>query len=403
MKMIPRTVLALGFVSLFMDISSEMIHSLLPVFLISVLHSSALAVGFAHACVVRSGGEAYCWGYNSNGQLGDGTGANRSSPVKVSGEIAFASLAPGAYSTCGLTATGDAYCWGRNEVGQLGDSPTTHRTVPTPVAGGHVFAAISSGEDHGCAVEAVTLDTYCWGNNNVGQLGNGSNVQTLVPAQVLGSSLFGFDAVGSGWNHSCGITPADEAYCWGYNSVGQLGDGTTSTRWEPTPVVGGLAFRSIRISAGSQWRDVCGVTPEGDAYCWGSNDHGQLGGGTTGGVSSVPVKVFGGLVFADVSPGGDHTCGMTTDGEAYCWGRNDHGQLGNGSISGTDDANTPSLISGGHAFRFVGSGWNFSCGITTDDDVYCWGWNNAGQLGDGTTTDRGEPVAVTGLPAGLGP
>jgi alpha-tubulin suppressor-like RCC1 family protein len=367
-----------------------------------VAGASALAVGFSHACVVRSGGQAYCWGYNSNGQLGDGTGSNRTTPVPVGGDIAFASLAPGAYSTCGLTATGEAYCWGRNDYGQLGDSTTTQRTGPVPVAGGHVFASISSGFDHGCAVEAVTRDTYCWGYNNAGQIGDGTTRQSLVPTPVLGSSLFGFDAVSAGWAFTCAVTPDGQGYCWGYNNVGQLGDGTTSIRYEPTAMSGAVAFQSIRVTNYNTWFSACGVTPSGDAYCWGTNDHGQLGGGTTGGNSAVPTEVFGGLAFADVSPGADHTCGVTTDGEAYCWGYNGYGQLGSGVTSGTDDANTPSLVTGGHVFSFVGSGTNFSCGITTDDEVYCWGRNHVGQLGDGTTTDSNVPVLVSGLPVGLG-
>ena len=371
-----------------------------------VAFASPLAVGFAHACAVRSGGQAYCWGYNNNGQLGDGTTASRVEPVAVmgkpGGDISFASLSPGAYTTCGLDVTGEAYCWGLNNHGQLGDSTTAQRTAPSLVAGGRVFASISSGADHGCAVEAGTRDTYCWGYNNVGQLGNGTTLDFLAPTLILGSSLFGFDAASAGWAVTCAVTPDGSGYCWGYNNYGQLGNGTILNQYSPTPVLGGLTFQSIQVSSYYTWWDACGVTPEGEAYCWGTNNHGQMGVGSITDYSAAPALVFGGLAFAGVSPGGDHTCGVTTDGDAYCWGRNDHGQLGSGSISTTDDASTPSLVTGGHVFRFVGSGWNFSCGITTDDDVYCWGQNQVGQLGDGTITDSPEPMLVTGLPVGLG-
>lgn len=375
-----------------------------------VAFASPLTVGALHACMVGAGGQAYCWGANGQGQIGDGTLVNRTTPVQVGGGIAFTSLAAGYGTTCGLTAKGEAYCWGLNNVGQLGDSTTTWRTQPTPVAGGHVFASISSGLDHGCAVEAGTRDTYCWGWDEFGQLGDGGLQQTPVPKRILGSSLFGFDAVSAGWALTCATTPGGAGYCWGLNKYGQLGDSTVLDQYAPMPVSGGHTFQSIRVSLYGNLSnfgdesfpgDACGVTPAGDAYCWGHNVYGQLGFGSASQFSSVPVKVFGGLAFAEVSPSGGHTCGVTTDGDAYCWGENIYGQLGDGTISSTG-APAPIAVVGGHKFRFVGTGFGLSCGITTDDEVYCWGRNNYGQLGDGTTTTSDVPVLVTGLPAAVG-
>jgi len=364
---------------------------------------SALAVGTWHACVVRAAGAAYCWGYNSNGQLGDGSTVSRTAPVAVGGGVAFASIAPGAVHTCGLTSSGEAYCWGANSYGRLGDSTTSQRTAPTPAAGEMVFSSISAGLEHTCAVEAATRDAYCWGRNQSGQLGDGTTTTRVSPIPTFGSTLFGFDRVSAGGQHTCAIALDGAAYCWGLNAQGQLGDATTVTRFVPTEVSGGLAFRWLAVNNDNvTWESTCGVTADGETSCWGLNNYGQLGRGTTGGQSAVPAEVFGGLEFTTVSPGQDHTCAVTVDGDAYCWGRNVYGQLGNGAAGADQGTNTPTLVTGGLVFRFVGTGSSFSCGLTIDDEVYCWGYNGHGELGDGTTTNRSEPVLVLDLPVGIG-
>jgi alpha-tubulin suppressor-like RCC1 family protein len=352
--------------------------------------------------VLRSEGAAYCWGYNSNGQLGDGSTVSRTAPVAVGGGIGFASVTPGAFHSCGLTPSGEAYCWGANSYGRLGDGSETQRTAPAAVSGGHVFSSLSAGLDHTCAVETATHQAFCWGRGQSGQRGDGTMTTSTVPLVTFGSSLLGFDRVSAGGQHSCAIARDGTVFCWGLNAQGQLGDGTTWMRFIPTAVSGDLTFQSLAVNNNNAtWESTCGVTPEGRAYCWGLNNGGQLGRGTTGGQFSVPQSVFGGLVFTSVSPGLNHTCGVTTGGEAYCWGWNDYGQLGNGTAGVDEGTNTPTLVTGGHPFRYVGAGSNYSCGLTTDDEVYCWGLNSAGQLGNGTNTSSSEPVLVGGLPPAL--
>jgi len=366
-----------------------------------VLFSSVLSLGISHACVVRSGGVGYCWGLNNFGQLGDGTTASRNAPVEVQGDLDFVSLAPGVYHTCGLIETGEGYCWGVGSFGRLGSGDETQSPTPVAVAGEHTFASISAGQDHGCAVEVASRDAYCWGRNQDGQRGDGTTSTSMTPVAVAGSSLLGFDVVTAGRQHTCAIGTDANAYCWGLNNQGQLGDGTTASRYVPTLVSEDLAFR--QLAANDDNVDVrldhtCGVTDSDEVYCWGRNNWGQLGRGTTGGQSAEPEPVFGGLEFVSVSGGADHTCGVTTAGEAYCWGRNLFGQLGNGSAGSDQDTNTPSLVVGEHHFAHVGAGQSFSCGITVGGNVYCWGRNDFGQLGDGTSTNRSEPVLVGGLP-----
>ena len=184
-----------------------------------------------------------------------------------------------------------------------------------------------------------------------------------------------FASVSASSGHSCGVTAANDAYCWGVNSWGHLGDGTTATRSTPTLVTGGLSFASVSVGGGHS----CGVTVQGAAYCWGENVQGQLGDGTrdTTNRRSLPTAVLGGLSFASVSAGRSHTCGVTATGDAYCWGQNP--SLGDGS---TTSSPTPVLVAGGLSFASVSVGVLHICGVTVGGLGYCWGVNGAGQLGD---------------------
>ena len=247
------------------------------------------------------------------------------------------------------------------------------------------FAAVSAGSSHTCG---VTPDgtTYCWGDNTFGELGDGTTTNRTTAVRVLGGLTFA--SVSAGNLSTCGVTTGGAAYCWGWNGAGQLGDGTTTNRAVPVTVLGGLTFTTLTAGLNHS----CGVTTAGAAYCWGQNSHGQLGDGTTTGRNS-PVAVVGALVFAAVSAGGYHTCGLTTAHAAYCWGQNTGGQLGDGT---TTDGTSPVPVLGGLSFAAVGAGGGHTCGMTTGGAAYCWGGNSSGQLGDGTTTNRSAPVAVMG-------
>ena len=225
-----------------------------------------------------------------------------------------ASVSAGSIHTCGLTTPGDAYCWGFNDFGQLGDGSTTGSLTPVLVSGGIRFSSISTRGGHTCRVTSVG-DAYCWGENFRGQLGDGTRINRLTPVLVSGG--LSFASVSAGWGNTCGVTTAGDAYCWGDNFYGQLGDGTTINRLTPVAVAGGLTLASL--STGAQ---TCGVTAAGDAYCWGDNRGGMLGDGTT--INRLtPVPVAGGLTFASLSTGAP-TCGVTTAGDAYCWRRDHH-------------------------------------------------------------------------------
>jgi alpha-tubulin suppressor-like RCC1 family protein len=341
-----------------------------------------VSAGNAHSCGLTTGGAAYCWGLNSRGQLGDATNTNSNVPVAVSGSHTFASVGVGSSGhSCGVTTAGVAYCWGNNDSGELGDGTNNASSVPVAVSGGHTFASVSAGDAHTCGVTTAGA-AYCWGANGIGQVGDGTNINSNVPVAVSGG--YTFASVSAGLFHSCGVTTAGAAYCWGFNKRGQLGNATNTASNVPVVVSGGYTFASV--SAG--WYHSCGVTTVGAAYCWGANFYGELGNGANSN-SNVPVAVSGGLTFASVSAGSSgHSCGVTTSGAAYCWGWNFYAQLGNGTRT---DSNVPAAVSGSHLFASVSAGFLHSCGVTTDGTGSCWGDNFYGQLGNGTNIPSSVP------------
>jgi alpha-tubulin suppressor-like RCC1 family protein len=351
-----------------------------------------LSTGDGQGCGVTTDSLGYCWGYNKNGQLGDGTETSpRLAPVPVQGGLHFRTVMAGSYHTCGIMGSGKAYCWGDNSFGQLGDGTTSSSLSPvvTPVAvqGGLRFRNVTVGRFYTCG---VTTDdrAYCWGYNGSGQLGIGTfGDSRQVPTAVVGG--FAFHSVSAGSRHTCGLTTANRAVCWGDDNYGQLGDSSSGgLRTAPVLVAGG---RSYQYLDAGQFH-TCAVTSDGRAFCWGNGRAGQLGNGHTY-LSFWPRRVGGGLFFRNITAGSLHTCGVGTDGRPYCWGSNQYGQLGDGT---TTQRTTPVVVRGGIAFVRLSAGEAFSCGLTTGARLYCWGGNWVGQLGDGSTTDRLVPGGVAG-------
>ncbi len=308
------------------------------------------------------------------------------------GGPAVSFVAAGAH-VCAVTSAGAAYCWGFNESGQLGNNETS-AVNPTPiaVAGGLAFNTVSVSKVEGvsCGLTGGGA-AYCWGENRSGQLGDGTTAQRLAPTPVAGGLTFRSLAVGNAV--VCGVAINGTAYCWGFSPNGAFGDGTTGTHLTPSVAAAGMAFASI--VAGSDY--ACALTPAGDAFCWGLGVFGQLGNGL-GTSSTAPVPVSGGLTFRSLAAGGLAVCGLTTAGKAYCWGNNSVGTLGNGT-SGTEGGITRSLVpvavGGGLTFQGLAAGYETMCGVTDAGAGYCWGYN-AGEVGDGTLDNRSLPVAVTG-------
>jgi alpha-tubulin suppressor-like RCC1 family protein len=370
-----------------------------PLAMVSAGGDGDFNLGFS--CAISLAGAAYCWGYNGDGALGTGSSTGpdfcglrycSKTLAPVTGGLTFASVRAGLNFACGVTTAGAAYCWGVNTYGQLGDGTTTSSAAPVLVAGGLTFSEIAVGYAFACGV-TTTGTGYCWGWNRDGQLGNGT---TTGPAQCFGEACstrpvpvaggLTFKKISVGYGHGCAITPAGAAYCWGYPP---LGDGTSTGTTAPVAIAPNLVFAMITVNMTHQ----CGVTTSGLGYCWGFNGLGQLGDGTNQTrLTPVRIAVPDGFTFATLSTGDVHTCGTTPANDAYCWGYNSYGALGNGSVLSTM---TPTRVFGQLKFSALSAGAEHTCGITTSTIAYCWGHNEFGELGHGTSSVSSSiPLAV---------
>ena len=303
--------------------------------------------------------------------------------------LGFSGVSVGGSHICGLSLAGDAYCWGEeNSSGSIGDGTTLPRPRPVLIGAG-LGLQVPYTAWHTCAVDA-TSHGYCWGLGQDGELGDGSpnyatELHQLSPVPVAGGHLF--SSIRSGRSHTCAVAINGDAYCWGANYSGQLGRDTitntcyggTATRCSDWPILvaGGLQFASV--TASGAWEHSCGVTTGGDAYCWGLNASGQLGSDSATSTcdptfpapcSFTPLRVEGGIMFKSVSAGDYYTCGVGTSGDGYCWGYGYYGQLGNGAFN---NSTAPVKVTGGLSFVDVQAAPHEACGLTTDGKLYCWG------------------------------
>ena len=329
--------------------------TLAPVLVRATEGFRSLTAGAAHACGIATSGAAYCWGGNERAPLGDGSRVDRAIPTRVQGTVAFDSIAAGAFHTCGLPSSGQVHCWGDNRYGQLGSDAVGLADVPRAAAGDLRFVAVSAGGVHTCGVRADGA-AYCWGDDAYGQLGAGLAVGARSAAPVRVAAAVDFAAISAGDTHTCGLSRAGQLYCWGSNTVGQLGTGDAVPRDLPAAVAGGVTFRSVDAGGAH----TCAVGTDGAPYCWGGNDRGQVGNGAALGgpvpvdgpnpyVVTAPARVAAMGSVASLAAGSErHTCALAPGGEAYCWGENGSGALGLGRftfLAGVQTPFTPAPVS----------------------------------------------------------
>ena len=368
----------------------------------------SVSAGTSHTCALRPGGEGFCWGGNGYGQVGAGDHEWRYTPTAVSGDRRWRSVSAGLWGTCAAEqGAGAGFCWGYATAGETTQGvqgcPWSTPCVPAALNGDPAFRVVSTGNHHSCGLSADG-EAFCWGLDVSGQLGSSADADScqlsypmpcsLTPVPVDGSLRFNDIVAGS--DHTCALARGGEAFCWGYGSGGRRGDGTSAKAEAPVAVSGGLRFSMLDTFEGH----TCGLTADGEAWCWGANDRGEVGVDALD-TYLVPVAVQGGLRFRKIAVGFDHTCALEPGGEAWCWGGNFFGQLGDGAGGGFTYSTRPVAVAGGLKFRDLDTGHQFTCGVTLDGDAYCWGVNVAGQLGVGSYD--GAPSRCHYEPCALAP
>jgi alpha-tubulin suppressor-like RCC1 family protein len=372
-----------------------------------------------HACAVVDG-RLYCWGADGSGALGDGTTSGYSdAPVAVdtsgvlAGKTMTAVSVGDSGSACALDSSGAAYCWGKDVEGDLGNIGGGSSILGLPIAvytggalAGKTLTQISVGNGLVCVLDSAGA-AYCWGLDLYGETGIGYKIDSNPPEAVdtrgvlAGKTL---TQIAAGGFQGCALDTGGAAYCWGDNTYGELGDGSTAKRaFAPVAVdtTGTLAGKTLtQISTG--YDQTCALDSAGAAYCWGDNTYGELGDGSAGGYSYVPVAVdadgaLAGKTLVRISAGVDHTCAVDTTGRAYCWGENTNGELGNGTTAGSDVpvAVDTSGVLAGKTISQISAGGDHTCAVDTTSTIYCWGADQRGQLGDANAPGTQSDIPVT--------
>ena len=357
-----------------------------------------IALGERHACLTRQA-RTLCWGAGTEGQLGIGSTPGDTTPALLPDSIEFVALAAGQAHTCALDSSGAAFCWGSDRDGQLGLGASAAElcgalpcaTRPGPVAGTLRFRELVAGHRFTCG---ITVDevVYCWGLNDVGQLGTEADGETCVEGRcshrpLAEASGRKFTSITAGLSHVCALDRASTLFCWGWDGPAGTGEGHHATFTPNAYPVDGPTFR--QLSAGGY--HTCGVKSDGSGYCWGID---AIGAGPTLLESNEPVPVVGGIRFGGIYSGRNSVCGLDTDGVAYCWGPNPNGEIGREPVGSLQRFDEPAAVSGGLRFQTLGAGYATYCGITQAEAVFCWGRGENGELGTGHGNST-SPVAVS--------
>jgi alpha-tubulin suppressor-like RCC1 family protein len=361
--------------------------------------ASGLSLGLDHTCALLSDGTVACFGFNFAGQLGNGTAKDSLVPVAVSKLNQVTALAAGSGHTCALRSDRTVWCWGNwREVGAGSGAAPNDCSLPcamTPIVvpGLSGVSALASGDSHMCALKSDG-SVACWGTNESGELGDGTQNNAPSPVPVKGLSGAA-TAIAAGEAHTCALIKDGSVQCWGYDFSGQLGNGMQGPdtcsgapcSLKPV-VVSGLSGATAIAAGGSR---TCAVVAGGAVRCWGFSDVGELGNGMTSS-SSTPVAVSNVSGVTALFAGTYHTCARMAGGAVACWGDNAYGQFCNGTMT---SASTPVTVSALSGVVTMGAGNNDTCALRSDDTIACCGWNSRGQLGDGTMMNSLTPMTIS--------
>jgi alpha-tubulin suppressor-like RCC1 family protein len=348
-----------------------------PVQLGTATNWSAASSGRDHACATRSNGTLFCWGNGLSGQLAIGNWTVSPSAVQVGTHLEWATIAAAHYHTCALRTDGTLWCWGRNATGSIGiGNVVSPQPAPVQVGTDNTWKSITAGDTQTCATR-TDGSLRCWGSNGVGQLGIGNLITPQTSPIQVGTNMT-WSIVEAGYAHTCAMRTNGTLWCWGRNNVGQLGTGNFENP-QVNPIQVGTDTTWKTISAGGE--HTCATRANGTLWCWGRNDQGQLGVGSIGASQNIPIQVGTNTTWNSVSLGAYTTCATRTDGTLWCWGSNTSGQVGNGGL--VSPQTSPVQIGTNTTWNRVSSGGSHACATRTDSSVWCWGSNVYGQLGFG--------------------
>ena len=360
-----------------------------------------VSAGLTHTCALLRDGTVACWGSNSVGELGDGTRTKRATPARVRrskmpGDVLdqVTQVVAAAGFSCALMADESVTCWGDNNVGELGNtSAGGMQMFPIRVAIAERVKSIAAAGEFACALlDTAQRSIRCWGDNYNGQLGDGTKTDRPTPTDVVvterdGSKklLAGITSIAAGSNHTCAVLDDTSVACWGFNWTGELGDGTYSDSVSPVAVVSSTSghpkLTGIESVSANGVHTCARYGTTWMTTCWGNNSQGQLGNPAAGLTSSGAVDVA--LGIRSVDAGQESTCAMLADYRIACWGGNGDGQLGTGTTAGSD---VP-IILGPEKITSLSVGTYHACAVLPDTTIECWGQGRYGQLGNGSFTE----------------
>ncbi|MBU1239348.1 hypothetical protein KKF84_00195, partial [Myxococcota bacterium] len=342
-------------------------------------------------------GGLYAMGNGDEGELGTGMMSDSATPLRIHHPqgVSFFDVSAAWFHACALDTTGNAWCWGVGDYGTLGNGTTTDSATPVAVImpSGVQFSSIVAGSlGYNCALD-TSGSAWCWGNNVNGTLGIGTTNNAATPVLINMPAGVTFTGLAGGGAHVCALDSTQQIWCWGDNTFGALGDGTTDMALDPVPTTQGMGVDFMRVSAGSS--HTCAVDTTGNAWCWGKGTDGQIGDGHYLTVlNPTAVEMPGGELLTTISAGDSHSCGIDTSGLPWCWGGLAfHALLGN--LTGTNRSPLPVQVFNLASFYVaISAGYNHTCGVDDIGVVHCWGMNGQGQLGIGTTANSSIPQMI---------
>ena len=363
----------------------------------AALIPQTIDAGGYHTCALDEESDAYCWGNNTEGQLGTGvTSGKRDEPqaVRMLFGTKFQQISVGRNHTAAIDLTGNIWVWGANFDGQLGDGTTQYspfmKQVVFPEA--LTFTKVEAGRRHTVALDQ-NGEVWTWGHNGSGQLGDSTTTDRLTPVKVQMPEGVTFTDVYAGGGRTMALTASGEYWGWGFNGNGRLGDGTTEDKLIPVKGILPDGVTLTELSAGNTY--TLALDNSGKLWAWGFNSDGQLGNGTTDHSSElVPVDLPSNITVESASAGRRHNLAIATDGSVWAWGNNNFGAIGNGSFDADETAPVMVQVPSGEQFQMISAGLDYSMAISENDEIWGWGFNNDGQIGDSTRTDRYLPVKI---------